>query len=77
VALVSDAVPPAGLADGAYPVWGETLVLKESAVRNAAGALAGSGCLLPEALRRLERAGFPFDEVTRMASEVPRRILAG
>src|SRR5205823_5530493 len=48
VAAISDAVPPAGLPDGRYRVWGETLTLKEGAVRNAAGSLAGSGCLLDE-----------------------------
>jgi N-acetylglucosamine-6-phosphate deacetylase len=77
VALVSDAVPPAGLPDGTYDVWGETLTLKGGEVRNAAAALAGSACLLPTAIERLAAAGFALDEMRRCASEVPARILAG
>ena len=39
--LISDAAPSAGLPDGSYPVWGETLTVSEGAVRNASGGLAG------------------------------------
>lgn len=77
VALVSDAVPPAGMPQGRYEVWGETLTLADGTVRNGAGALAGSACLLPEAIRRLEGAGFPPGMLRRAASTVPRRILFG
>ena len=53
VALISDAMPAAGLGDGDYAVWGETLTVKDGAARNAAGALAGSTCLLDECVTRL------------------------
>lgn len=75
VALISDAVPAAGGPDGDYPVWGETLTLKDGCVRNAGGNLAGSGALLDECAARLASLGFPPADVRRSATDVPRRIL--
>ena len=76
VALVSDAMPAAGLPDGDYPVWGETLAVKGGAARNAAGALAGSTALLDDCVRRLAATGLPEEIAARSASLVPRRLLA-
>jgi N-acetylglucosamine-6-phosphate deacetylase len=75
VALISDAVPAAGLPDGRYHVWGETLTLREGAVRNAAGNLAGSAATLDECADRLASCGIPPEAALRSASAVPRRIL--
>jgi len=75
VALISDAVPAAGLPDGRYPVWGETLTLREGAVRNATGNLAGSAAMLDECAARLASCGIPSEAAFRSASAVPRRIL--
>ena len=75
VALVSDAMPAAGLADGDYAMWGETLTVKDGAARNAAGAFAGSTTLLDVCVTRLASIGVPADSARRMASHVPRRIL--
>jgi N-acetylglucosamine-6-phosphate deacetylase len=77
VALISDAMPAAGLADGDYAVWGETLTVRSGAARNAAGALAGSTCLLDECVTRLASIGVPADSARRMAADVPARLLAG
>jgi N-acetylglucosamine-6-phosphate deacetylase len=75
VALISDAMPAAGLADGDYAVWGETLTVTGGAARNASGALAGSTALLDDCVRHL--AGIvPEDVAVRAASDVPRRLLA-
>ena len=75
VALISDAMPAAGLADGDYAVWGETLTVKGGAARNASGALAGSTALLDDCVRHL--AGIvPEDVAIRAASDVPRAILS-
>ena len=76
VALVSDAMPAAGLPDGDYRVWGETLTVAGGAARNAAGALAGSTALLDDCVRRLAATGLPEEIATRSASLVPRRLLA-
>lgn len=75
VALISDAMPAAGLTDGAYAIWGETLTVKDGAARNAAGALAGSTALLDDCVTRLASIGVPADSARRMAADVPRRIL--
>jgi N-acetylglucosamine-6-phosphate deacetylase len=75
VALVSDAMPAAGLADGAYSVWGETLTVTGGAARNASGALAGSTALLDDCVRHLAAIGIPEEMTVRSASDVPRRIL--
>jgi N-acetylglucosamine-6-phosphate deacetylase len=75
VALISDAMPAADLADGAYAIWGETLTVKDGAARNAAGALAGSTALLDDCVTRLASIGVPADSARRMAADVPRRIL--
>ena len=75
VALISDAMPAAGLADGDYAVWGETLTVRGGAARNASGALAGSTALLDACVRHL--AGIvPEDVAVRAASDVPRAVLA-
>ena len=75
VVLISDAVPAAGLPDGRYPVWGETLTLRDGAVRNATGNLAGSAVMLDECVARLASCGIPPEVAFRSASAVPRRIL--
>lgn len=76
VALVSDAMPAAGLADGDYRVWGETLTVAGGAARNASGALAGSTALLDACVAHLASTGLPGEVAERSASDVPRRILA-
>ena len=75
VALISDAMPAAGLADGGYAVWGETLTVKDGAARNASGALAGSTALLDDCVKHFAATGFPEEVAVRAASDVPRRIL--
>jgi N-acetylglucosamine-6-phosphate deacetylase len=75
-ALVSDAAPCAGLPDGAYSVWGETLTVSGGAVRNGSGGLAGSVALLDECLARAASCGAATaDEARYAASETPRRLL--
>jgi N-acetylglucosamine-6-phosphate deacetylase len=76
VALISDAMPAAGLADGDYAVWGETLTVKGGAARNKSGALAGSTALLDDCVRHLAGIGLPEEVAIRAASDVPRRLLA-
>ncbi len=76
LALISDAIPPAGRGDGDYPVWNETLTVRDGTARNAAGNLAGSIALLDECVERLASIGVARDRAIRAASTVPRRILA-
>jgi N-acetylglucosamine-6-phosphate deacetylase len=76
VALISDAMPAAGLPDGDYAIWGETLTVKNGAARNVAGALAGSTCLLDACVTRLSSIGVSPESARRMAADVPSRLLA-
>lgn len=76
VALISDAMPAAGLADGSYSVWGETLTVKDGAARNASGALAGSTALLDDCVARLASVGVPEEAARGMAGDVPRAVFA-
>ena len=76
-ALISDAAPCAGQADGSYSVWGETLTVSSGTVRNASGGLAGSAALLDECVARLVACGVATEEEARVAaSTTPRRLLA-
>ncbi|HQR67420.1 MAG TPA: N-acetylglucosamine 6-phosphate deacetylase [Thermoanaerobaculia bacterium] len=75
VVLISDAVPAAGLPDGPHRVWGETLTLRDGAVRNATGNLAGSAALLDDCVARLASCGIPPEAARRSAATVPRRLL--
>lgn len=75
VALISDAAPAAGLPDGPYTIWGETLTLQGGAIRNASGALAGSASLLDRCVANLVSIGIDQELAEASASEVPRRIL--
>ncbi len=77
VALISDAAPAAGLPDGAYTIWGETLTLHGGAIRNASGALAGSASLLDRCVANLVSIGIERELAEASASEVPRWILEG
>lgn len=75
VALISDAIPPSGMGDGSYGVWGETLTIAGGAVRNAKGALAGSAAHLDEDVANLIRIGIPEEDARRSARDVPRKVL--
>ena len=78
VALISDAIPPAGcLLEGraVWNVWGEELTVEGNEARNAKGGLAGSLALLDTGVANLAAIGIPQGEAVRAATEVPMRIL--
>ena len=75
VALISDAVAPAGLGDGEYSVWGETITVEGGRTRNERGSIAGSVITMHDAARLVSALGRPPHEVARMASLVPARVL--
>lgn len=77
IALISDAIMPAGLGDGEFSVWGE-----EIAVRNGRTSLArqpgettiaGSVITMRQALKNIVGLGVPVHEAVLMASLVPAR----
>jgi len=75
IALISDAIGAAGLGDGEYQIWGETIRVVKGRTENAAGNLAGSVITLREAARNLLHLDFPLTEVMRMVSLVPARVI--
>lgn len=75
VSLISDSVAPAGMGDGDYNLWGETIRVREGRTSNEQGSIAGSVITLRDAARMMLSLGVPFQEVARMAAMNPARLL--
>lgn len=75
VTLISDAVAPAGLGDGEYRVWGETITVEGGRTRNERGSIAGSVISMLDAARRMRALGLSETELARVASLNPARLL--
>jgi N-acetylglucosamine-6-phosphate deacetylase len=75
LALISDAVLPAGLGDGDFEVWGETINATGGRTRNARGSIAGSVSTMLDAARTMLSLGCAPHEVARMASLNPARLV--
>src|SRR6266705_2707367 len=75
VALISDAIAPAGLGDGEYQIWGETIKVENGRTRNASGSIAGSVITMLDAVRLMLSLGVSQPDVARMASLNPARLL--
>ena len=75
VALISDAVAPAGIGDGEYRLWGETVTVTDGRTRNAAGSIAGSVITMRDAVRMMFALGVPAHDVAQMAATNPARLL--
>lgn len=75
VALITDAVDPAGLPEGDYEFVGRKVTVRNGAVRLANGALAGSVLTLDRAVRNIVAfTGLGWPEAIGMATQVPARI---
>jgi N-acetylglucosamine-6-phosphate deacetylase len=75
VSLISDAVAPAGLGDGDYKLWGETIRVREGRTSNERGSIAGSVITMLDAARMMRSLGLPETDVARVASGNPSRLL--
>jgi N-acetylglucosamine-6-phosphate deacetylase len=75
VSLISDAVAPAGLGDGEYRVWGETISVTGGRTGNERGSIAGSVITMLDAARMMLSLGCAETEVARMAATNPARLL--
>ncbi|MCA1620253.1 MAG: N-acetylglucosamine-6-phosphate deacetylase [Acidobacteria bacterium] len=75
VSLISDAVAPAGLGDGEYRVWGETIAVESGRTRNERGSIAGSVISMRDAVGTALALGLDETEVARIASLNPARLL--
>jgi len=78
MALISDAIQPAGLGNGEFTVWGARIAVRDGSTAlvdgPAAGALAGSVITLREALKNVVSLGVPLHEAIKMASLQPLRV---
>jgi N-acetylglucosamine-6-phosphate deacetylase len=75
LALISDSIAAAGLGDGDYAIWGETISVKDGRTSNARGSIAGSVITMLDAVRLMLSLGVPEVEVARMAATNPARLL--
>lgn len=76
VALVSDAVPPAGLPDGDHVLGPLVVQVRDGVARTTDGAIAGgSGTLLDVVRFAHRRAGVPLSRAVAAASQVPAALL--
>jgi N-acetylglucosamine-6-phosphate deacetylase len=73
--LISDAVAPAGLGDGDYQIWGETINVQEGRTRNSAGSIAGSVITMLDAVQKMKSLGVSEVDLARMGSTNPARLL--
>ncbi|OLE53570.1 MAG: N-acetylglucosamine-6-phosphate deacetylase [Acidobacteria bacterium 13_1_20CM_3_53_8] len=75
VSLISDSISAAGLGDGEYSVWGETITVEQGRTRNLRGNLAGSVITMLDAARMMLRLGASEADVARMCSSNPARLI--
>ena len=78
MALISDAIMPAGLGNGEFSLWGEKITVRNgrtSLTRDAGNdTIAGSVITMREALKNIIGLGVPIHEAVRMATLIPARV---
>jgi len=75
VSFISDAIAAAGMGDGDYMIWGETITVENGRTRNARGSIAGSVITMLDAVRLMLSLGVSEVDVARMAATNPARLL--
>jgi N-acetylglucosamine-6-phosphate deacetylase len=75
LSLISDAIAAAGMGDGNYEIWGETITVKNGRTSNVGGTIAGSVITMHDAARLMLSLGASEIEVARMAATNPARLL--
>jgi N-acetylglucosamine-6-phosphate deacetylase len=75
LALISDAVAPAGLGDGEYEIWGETIAVAGGRTRNRRGQIAGSVITMSDAVRLMLSLDVAAADIALMAATNPARLL--
>jgi N-acetylglucosamine-6-phosphate deacetylase len=75
LSLISDAVAAAGMGDGDFEIWGETISVKNGRTANARGSIAGSVITMIDAVRMMLSLGSSEVEVSKMAATNPARLL--
>jgi len=75
LSLISDAIAAAGMGDGAYQIWGETIGVKDGRTSNSRGSIAGSVITMLNAARMMRSLGCAEVDVAQMAATNPARLL--
>jgi N-acetylglucosamine-6-phosphate deacetylase len=75
LALVTDAITGAGVADGSYSLGNLDVHVHEGTVRGPDGVLAGSVLTMVEAVRNLHALGVPLEDAVGAATSTPARLL--
>src|SRR6476661_8493287 len=75
LALITDAITAAGVADGEYSFGNFDVLVHEGTVRGPDGVLAGSVLTMLEAVRNLHALGAPLEEAIAAATSTPARVL--
>jgi len=75
VTLISDSVAPTGFGDGEYEIWGEKISVVNGRTENERGSIAGSVITMRDAVKRMISLGFSVNDVSKMASLNPARLL--
>jgi N-acetylglucosamine-6-phosphate deacetylase len=75
LALVTDAITAAGVADGSYSFGNLDVHVHEGTVRGPDGVLAGSVLTMIEAVRNLHALGVPLEAAVASATSIPARVL--
>jgi N-acetylglucosamine-6-phosphate deacetylase len=76
IALISDAIPGAGLPDGEYHLIGQHVTVKDGKARLDDGTIAGSTVQMNQCVHNMHQlAGASLAEAVRMASLNPARVI--
>lgn len=75
MALVTDAITGAGVADGSYSLGNLDVHVHEGTVRGPDGVLAGSVLTMIEAVRNLHALGVAIEDAVGAATATPARVL--
>jgi N-acetylglucosamine-6-phosphate deacetylase len=75
MALVTDAITGAGVADGSYSLGNLDVHVHEGTVRGPDGVLAGSVLTMIEAVRTLHELGVSIEDAVGAATSTPARVL--
>lgn len=75
LALVSDSVAPTGLGDGEFKLWDEKISVVGGKTQNERGSIAGSVITMLDAVKMMLSLGISKEDVSKMASLVPAKIL--
>ncbi|CAN5913951.1 N-acetylglucosamine-6-phosphate deacetylase [soil metagenome] len=75
ILLVTDGTAASGMPDGRYVMGDIELTVTDGAVRNPAGALAGSALTMIDAVRNTHALGVPLEQALTAATAAPARVL--